>query len=426
MGEDQVTIDPEFLPPPERGRGRSIWWVPIAGAVVAAFFFGWLLGSPASIEPDKVVAAGSTTTAPSVETTLTTVTATTSVPRTPPRLAVSDVPLTETVPGFKDTIVMLTTPEDSFNVMRWKPSKPTTEVVLALDRDEDGWFGPWPVGLDASGNWFAQVQGGGELTVHGVPDAVGEWAESESVGLHVGSVIWHETDPGRLAWVECPRSSSGPAVLFTLDVADRSVDPVLLRSFDGGCAGAYTWLEEWTSRGVLIGSESEGRSAERVLIDADGTEILIGFDSSVLAESPDGATLWIEHDPEEPGATWFLLSQDGQQRIPVPGLAANEGLFDASWSPDGNHMALSVAAGLDNPVSVIRVVDSVTGAVLAERGVPGYEIIAMAWSSDGRFLVYEAWNSALEFYDTATDTTIRVPLSEIVDEIRVIGAPDSG
>ena len=57
-----------------------------------------------------------------------------------------DVPLSEAVPGFTDTIVMLTTPIDGFRVVRWRPSQPMAELVLPLDRD-DG----WPVGLDASG-----------------------------------------------------------------------------------------------------------------------------------------------------------------------------------------------------------------------------------------------------------------------------------
>ena len=53
----------------------------------------------------------------------------------------------------------------------------------------------------------------------------------------------------------------------------------------------------------------------------------------------------------------------------------------------------------------------------------GSEVFTMTWSTDSRYLLYELWNfdtdsGALMFYDTLTTTTIRIPLSEIIDDIQ--------
>jgi hypothetical protein len=141
--------------------------------------------------------------------------------------------LAEQVPGFTDTIVMLATPPQSFEVVRWRASSPTTGVMLSLDRGEVGWGCGSPDGLDASGRWFAESLDDGLLVVH---EAAGEPANPEGVGLRVASLVWHDTEPGRIAWLECPRVG-GSATLFTLDVADELAEPVETRSFESGCRG---------------------------------------------------------------------------------------------------------------------------------------------------------------------------------------------
>ena len=82
MADDQVTIDPEFSPRPDGGRGRWRWLFVGAAVVVAAFLFGWLMGSGTSGESDEAGVASSTSIASSVETTASrdAPSATTSVP----------------------------------------------------------------------------------------------------------------------------------------------------------------------------------------------------------------------------------------------------------------------------------------------------------------------------------------------------------
>lgn len=396
----------------------------LAAGIVAAVAFGWLLGSGAPIEPNGTEGASSVSDATDSETTPTTVTTTTSAP--PPRgLAILDVPLSEAVPGFTDTIVMLTTPSESFNVMRWRPSQPETEVVLSVERRGT------PVGLDVSGNWFAENLDGGVLIVHSLRDQSVTSPVPEAIGLRVESVSWHDTEPGWLAWLACSRSSSGSAVLYTLDIEDSAAEPVPVRAFEQGCLeDAWTdswdvdgvWLERWGHGGMLM-EVAGGGDFDQILIDAQGSEIPIELDSSMLADGPDGISIWRdgrEHRLDAP----FPASADGDQRSPVPILANDAWLFGASWSPDGRHLALNLEPGLTRPDGVFRVVHAATGAVIVKVEQSEFGVITTAWSNDGRFFLYESFDegaqsAALVIYDTATRTTTSVPLAEIVDEIRI-------
>ena len=67
--------------------------------------------------------------------------------------------------------------------------------------------------------------------------------------------------------------------------------------------------------------------------------------------------------------------------------------------------------------------DAESGTLVAEVSEHDSDIITMTWSTEGRFLIYELWNfetdsGGLEWYDTATNTTTRIPLTEIVDAVR--------
>ena len=77
--------------------------------------------------------------------------------------------------------------------------------------------------------------------------------------------------------------------------------------------------------------------------------------------------------------------------------------------------------------------DTATGSIIAEWADDAPYVFATAWSSDGRFLVYEVLtgdkfiyefltgdepSATLGFYDTVSDTKVMVPLNEIIDEIR--------
>jgi hypothetical protein len=196
---------------------------------------------------DSTVSEPSTTTAAPTTTVTPTATPPTTVPPTPAApaevvpfppsdVAVLDVPLSEAVPGFTDTIVMSSAwSGDGDGVIRWRSSESTTELLLSPERT--GW---WLVGLDASANWVAQFFDDNVLAVRAVPTVPGESSRWEIVGrdVHIEAVyqaVWHDTEPGRLAWLECPNFDDGPTTLVTWNASDPSADPIRVRTFDQGC-----------------------------------------------------------------------------------------------------------------------------------------------------------------------------------------------
>ena len=371
-------------------------------------------------------------------------------------LALLEVPLSEAIPGFSDTIVMSAWSVFGYGVMRWSSSEAMTELLLPRGRNGGG----WPFGLDASGNWVSEIFDDDVLTVQALPTVPGEPSEREIVGHDVQNeavlqAVWHDTEPGRLAWLECPNFLDGPTTLVTLNASDPSAVPIRVRTFDQGCAG-NPWgqdesddakpsvtLERWGSTGVWVSKRVElwGFAVESVLVDADGTEIATVSDAQMIAMSPDGTSMW-RGESEDP---CFVLSPDGQQRSTVPGVTDEEFLYEASWSPDGTRLALFLDkhGGLSPGEEVLRTVDSVSGEVITELEP---ELLgwgnAAAWSTDNRFFLYspdvEPSSSAhhpmserapdvgtsdraatLVFYDTATNTTTMVPIAGAAEDIRV-------
>ena len=368
------------------------------------------------------------------------------VPFPPSEFAVLDVPLSEAVPGFTDTIVMSSAwSGDGDGVIRWRSSESTTELLLS--RERTGW---WLVGLDASANWVAQFFDDNVLAVRAVPTVPNEPSRWEIVGhdVHIEAVyqaVWHDTEPGRLAWLECPNFDDGPTTLVTWNASDPSAEPVRVRTFDQGCtpnpwgqdesdaAKPSVGLDRWANTGVWVrkwAEDVDGDVIESVLVDADGTEIATVSDARMEAMSPGGTSIWngaiLEGNWLDPP---FVLSPDGQQSGAVPGVADGEKLYDAWWSPDGTRLALFLDkhGGLNPGEEVLRVVDVVSGEIVAELEEPemsGWGNAA-AWSTDNRFLLYspddgtDAVPATLVFYDTATNTPTKIPLSEDVRDIRV-------
>ena len=368
----------------------------------------------------------------------TTVPAEAVVPFLPSELAVLEVPLSEAVPGFSDTIVWTAVVESSDNVFqavfRLRPSESTAELLLPSEDDlalgdDVPYFGD---ALDSSANWLAHVSPFDDhrVTVDSVPTAPGEPSRRDFVGNATqGAAVWHDTEPGHLAWLECPNSSfdslDGPTTLFTVDVSDPSADPIQVRSFDQGCrTGCWevgepcVTLAGWGSTGVWATNQSES-----VLIDADGAEIATVSNAQMIGISPDGTSVWQSNSSQGPH---FVLSPDGQQRSTVPGLAVGERIRGAWWSPDGTRLAMWLSTG-------IRTVDSVSGEVITEIPAPatGFGLDAwgatLTWSTDSRFLVYESFEGefispetgVLMIHDTATNTTTKISHSGDVGAIWV-------
>ena len=115
-----------------------------------------------------------------------------------------------------------------------------------------------------------------------------------------------------------------------------------------------------------------GDTFETALIGADGSEIPIESENTMVPEGPDGQRLDVE-----------------------AAIGGDEELRGTSWSPDGAHIALTVwVPSSDDPNRSVRVLDAVsrdTVTEIPERG-SGLLVTAMEWSSDGRFLLYHSWD----------------------------------
>jgi len=478
--QDFASFIEDELPPPDVESVLSAaamppamprrWLRPVLVAAASAMLVLLVVGLPILFlsGDESIVDEPSTTTVASTTMPSTTVASTTMAPTTTPpttvqpapaapaevvpfppsELAVLDMPLSEAVPGFTDTIVMTTGwSADGYGVMRWRSSESMPELLLLPERTDRA----LPVGPDASARWVAQILDDDVLTVQAVPTVPGEPFRREIVGHDVqieavSQVVWHDTEPGRLAWLECPNFLDGPTTLVTLDISDPSAEPIRVRTFDQGCRGnpwgedesdaakPVVWLERWDSTGVWVtkfAEDAEGRDVRRsVLVDADGTETPVASDARMIARSPDGRSIWETADyPSAPGQSdpRYLSSGDGQHRTAVPGLADGAHLYGAWWSPDGTRLAmwLNTDGGLRSGEEILRTVDSVSGEVITEIAEPALDGWGptLAWSTDSRFLVYKEVprtdTAVLAIHDTATNTTTKIPLTEDVDDIRV-------
>ena len=208
--------------------------------------------------------------------------------------------------------------------------------------------------------------------------------------------MWHESEPGRIAWLSCSRSSPGPAVPTTLDLDDPDAEPIALRTFDLGCVTGRrggVWLDSWTDEGVAV-NEFGRRPTEPITFIAG---------ASTLTEKPYSRFLQL-----------------------LPGIEDEQLIVNASWSSDGTLVAANVRPNPDELDSVVRVVDTRTGEVVFEAEGQNSGVIPIAWSTDDRFLLYTRIHSTLEHpgsallvvYDTLSDRATTIRLSEFVDEIR--------
>ena len=387
------------MPPPD-DRGRRTAWLIATAVIVGAALIGLFIAVPSSPDEDDVDVIAATPASTTAETAPSTSHADAAPSPTPASrssaLAELGEPISSAIPGFGDQIVMLATPTERFVVTRWSPTESEPTAVLTMDRLAE--HGCTPVGLDAAGDWFARIQRDNTLVVHRVLDSPGESSRSEAIGLNVASVAWHQTDPGSIAWISCARSGSGPSTLSALDVADPTSEPISIRTVQQDCRDGIS-LVAWSDDGALIEEETAAGTSQ-VLIGPDGALVDLTHSSVNLTEHP-----------------------DGQIHPVVAGLDGDVPVVEHAASPDGRFVSAIIDDHWDTEIPRLCVMDAESGALVTEVSQHGSDIVTMAWSTDGRFLIYELWNSdaasgGLEWYDTATNTTTRIPLTEIVDAIR--------
>jgi hypothetical protein len=336
------------------------------------------------------------------------------------------------VPGFVDTITTLTWGNHGLEILRWRASQPAPETMVSLDHDDGG----WNRSVDASGRWFIEIRGDSDLTLRAVGDRDAQSGRRrlfEEIGGAGGwSAVWHDTRPGQLAWLGCPTQAPGSSVtLYKTDVTIQSADPMTLPQRDFACEDPGVWLARWGEWGMLLHT-TEGSGTAQVLLNAGGTEVAKGHldpeGEWFVGVGPETTTVWTEGLGIE-GASSFLLSPDGLDRKPVPGLNHGERLESALGSPDGSLLALvpDLAASYG---SVVRIVEADTGSVVAEIAEPSWWVTRMVWSTDSRFLVYERWPDVtsnwagvpqdveLVFYDTKADAGVALPLPGYAPALR--------
>jgi len=438
MADDQVTIDPQFQPSPPGGdQNRWLKGGGIAAVVVAAFIMGWLLRSPTpnGSEPTEVAATSSTALAgASAESSTTTrPSTTTTATTTAPEAVRLEVPLGDAVPGFSDTVTMQHWGELSVDILRWRPTEASPETMLTFDHEEE--FDSI-AGVDVSGLWYALIRRG-VLSVQQVAGGSGEsWFESPfdaAVGVRATEAVWHDTEPGQLAWMSCPRPSAATGTVSTLDVTSDTARPVPIVSVDGTCGEeSGMWISGWGDWGFAVGTEDRGAdSPAQILFSPDGVEIARSDPSQgvfFVTGNPDGTTIWADHSDGSGQPESYVLSQDGERRSPVPGVAEGEFIDEALWAPDGSHLSLVLPPPDDAGVT-LRIVDGATGAVLAEIEEPGWAW-PRGWSTDSRYLLYGRWpedfdwwgtgdDAELVFHDVSTDTAVAVPLPAQAGDIWV-------
>lgn len=343
------------------------------------------------------------------------------------------LPLEEAVPGFTDAITALTWDNHGVDILQWRAEQGAPEAVGAFAHGG----GSSNRSLDASGGWFSEVRGSSVLVVRPVGNGdsgpVGTRLLEET-GVRLWSAVWHDSQPGRLAWLACEVDAPGSSVgLFFADVTAEAAPVEMLQLGDVRCADRGVWLARWGDWGLLL-HRTGGSGTTQVLLSADGRRVTEGrLDPRgewFVGVGPELTTVWTEGLANAPASS-FALSPDGLDRTPVPGLAPGERLESALISPNGSHLALVLDLAA-NFGSALRIVEVDAGPAVVEITHPSFWVSGMVWSTDGRYLVYQRWpdiasNRAgvpsdveLVFYDTETRGGVALPLPGYASLLRSV------
>jgi hypothetical protein len=352
-------------------------------------------------------------------------------------------PLDEVVPEYVDIITLgisrQVLDEEGVDVVRWWPEQSAPDTIVEFRGEADfqrGWF----AGLDSAGTWYALLDAYDVLSVLPVTALADNegWLDPnlEVVGLRVANLAWHDTEPGQLAWVSCPRMQGSPGALYTLDVADHLAEPVLVAELPYACGSSEdAWLTDWGDWGFAleragswVGDSWEQGSGWTVFLDPDGGELgrleheVAG---AVVVAGPAGSLVAEEAASGTP--SWFLRSLDGKRRIALPDLAEGVWIDSAWWSFDGSRLAVVAAGTKDENLSVL-ILDPAAGEIIAEIDESGSSVWEARWSTDGRFLLYGrgaggdgSAEATLVVYDTVTAAIaaeVPLPVDHGLEEIR--------
>ncbi len=407
------------VPQPEPpGDERPIGVVVLVAAVgLAAGLLGYLFGVTSKGDNDSV---SRETSSPVVAASSTSSSMATGATSSPPTTASTSTSLQdrrllgERVPGLTGTLLIELGGFPNREVWEW-PADRAEPIVTVL-----------PAGVSLDGDVTRRLYAGLGLSAQNQPQPVmyvGPVRSMRPAAMNVTSLAWHNTTPGRLAWLQ---ASDGGG---TVELRTGEVDP-------SGVFGLGDTISQvpsddrlltWDSWGFLLTGWDPVQD-ERVvyLVDSNGAEQwrLPALDAHV---SPSGQLLLTQLDDTD---EYEFLSTDPssaatQTPTPVdwaPVVVAGEVDYVA-WSPDADQLAFLVWEGaIEECCATTRRIEvwGSDGATASSISF-SYRVWDVEWGADGRFVLVPGTNNAgkhvLLFYDTVDNSLDEIEFDTWVQQV---------
>lgn len=120
------------------------------------------------------------------------------------------------------------------------------------------------------------------------------------------------------------------------------------------------------------------------------SSIVWRFDGEAIAAGGNGSPIWI----------WDATTVDLLTDLHPLYLDGGGPLKIITWSPDGQLMAVQKKH--------TRIIDPLTGNIVADLGDPTREVIALAWNPNGKWLATNSLDETTRIWDTQTWETVTI------------------
>lgn len=353
---------------PGEPHDRPVWVVALAVGI-SGVLLGYLLGTAGVPGDTDAIADTTSTTSTTTVPTTTTASPASAAGRRP--IGTDGLPLAELIPGLQGRLIVeIGTWRDS-DLLVW--SDRLSVPRLATSR---GLFAYVP---DASGSWIA-ARGDSAGDLGGFAGALyaGRTYPLRPMALGVHTFAWHQTHPGRLAWIQRAASSESLELwVAEIDDLGRSIAPTRIMALDPEeILGAEPALV-WDDHGFMISGYDRAVEEPFVaFLDPGGAERWRLPKHAHSVSIAAGAVLIITYESAA-GYTSILSTDIADEPRPVDWSSreVSRGLL----SPDGERIALIAR----ETRLELRTLD---GVLLAESGLD-HRVWHADWSPDGRFIV---------------------------------------